>query len=189
MLELDALVEKASELEPLPATVSRLASVVASDDSSAQDVAEVISFDPRMTAVLLRYVNSAAGDSRYSIDTVQGAVTRLGMGAVLEIAMANTVRRQLNVSMPEFGLAAGDLWRHSVASALAAESLQRCCSTRITPETFTAALLYDIGKLVLCRFLDPELLGYLARAPPMAVVPPWRRSARFWECITASWAA
>lgn len=165
MLELDALVERANELEPLPATVSRLASVVSSDDSSVRDVSEIVSFDPKLTAALIRYANSAAtAAGRGAVETVDAAVTRLGMGVVLEVATANSVRAKLQAALPEFDMSAGALWRHAVATALAAEWLGRVRRGVVPPETFTAALLHDVGKLVLARFLDRDLLDYLERA-------------------------
>jgi len=165
MLELDALVEKANELEPLPATVSRLARVVSTEDSSVHDVTEIISFDPKLTAALLRYANSAiAAGGRRNVVTVDAAVTRLGLGVVLEVATANSIRTKLQAALPEFDLSAGELWRHAVATALAAEWLGRARRAAVPPETFTAALLHDVGKLVLARFLDRDLLDYLARS-------------------------
>ena len=53
------------------------------------------------------------------------------------------------------------MWRHSVAAALAAELASLVCTARILPESFTAALLHDIGHLVLSRHLEPELIAFL----------------------------
>lgn len=58
----------------------------------------------------------------------------------------------------------GELWRHSVAAALAAESAPAFCDIELPPETYAAALLHDVGKLVLARFLEPSVLQLLAAA-------------------------
>jgi len=80
------------------------------------------------------------------------------------LGFGTKVRQQLQQAVPEFGLAENMLWRHSVAAALAAESMGSLCKAQIPPESYAAALLHDIGKLVLARFLDPDLLSYLQRA-------------------------
>jgi HD-like signal output (HDOD) protein len=49
-----------------------------------------------------------------------------------------------------------------VAASLGAELLAPRASERPPPETATAALLHDVGKLVMARFLDPALLAALA---------------------------
>ena len=164
MLDLNALVERASDLEPLPASVTRLAGLVASEESSVGEIAEVVAFDQGLTAKLLRHANSAQAAGRDPLTTVNAAIVRLGTGQVLELATAFTVRRRLDVAIPEFGIEEGQFWRHSVTCALAAESMGSVLRRRIVPEAFTAALLHDVGKLVLSRFLDPERLEFLARS-------------------------
>jgi len=42
--------------------------------------------------------------------------------------------------------------------------LQALAKVPTPPETFTAALLHDVGKLVMGRFLSPEILGLIRRA-------------------------
>jgi HD-like signal output (HDOD) protein len=51
-----------------------------------------------------------------------------------------------------------------VASALAAESAPAFCDVELPPETYAAALLHDVGKLVLARYLEADVLKVLALA-------------------------
>ena len=62
-------------------------------------------------------------------------------------ATAGGVRGTFARAIPEYGLSEGELWRHSVGSALAAESAQSFCDVPLPPETYAAALLHDTGKL------------------------------------------
>jgi putative nucleotidyltransferase with HDIG domain len=87
----------------------------------------------------------------------------MGLGAVLSVAIAASMRDRFYKPIPAYGLAEGALWRHSVATAVGAECLAAVCRIRVPPPAFTAALLHDIGKLVLCRFLDDDLLADLER--------------------------
>jgi HD-like signal output (HDOD) protein len=80
------------------------------------------------------------------------------------VATANSVRAKLQTALPEFDISAGALWRHAVGTALATEWLGRTRRAVVPPESFTAALLHDVGKLVLARFLDRDLLDYLERS-------------------------
>jgi putative nucleotidyltransferase with HDIG domain len=57
-----------------------------------------------------------------------------------------------------YNLSENELWRHSVAAALASEHLQKFTSVPIPPSAFSAALMHDIGKLVLGRHLGHETL-------------------------------
>jgi HD-like signal output (HDOD) protein len=66
--------------------------------------------------------------------------------------------------VPAYHLAAGELWHTAMLGALAAEVLIDYSTLHVPPETVSAALLADIGKVVLSRCLDQETLEYLQRA-------------------------
>jgi HD-like signal output (HDOD) protein len=78
--------------------------------------------------------------------------------------MACCIGPQFKRALPEYGLSEGDLWRHSVAASLAAEITMAMAANPVPAEAVTAALLHDVGKLVLARFLTPDLLRALAEA-------------------------
>jgi HD-like signal output (HDOD) protein len=163
-LDLDAVVASALRLEPLPTSVSRLAVLVSDDDSAMRDIVEVISFDQALTANLLRRANSASSASRSAIKTVHEAVVRLGTGIVLSLAMSTTVGERLSGAIPEYGLGEHELWAHSVRASLAADLLRSRAKVPVPIESSTAALLHDVGKLILARHLGPEILDLLAAA-------------------------
>jgi len=128
------------------------------------DVEQVVSLDPALTGRVLQFANSAASASLVPVSTVRSAVVRLGVGAVLSFATASAAQKQLRRALPEYGLSEGALWEHSIAAALGAELLPSLASQPIPPEAFTAALLHDVGKIVLARFLDAATLEQLAAA-------------------------
>ena len=164
MLDLHQLIAKAYDLDPIPMSGTKLANLVADPESSLESIIQVVSLDQALTARVLRAANSAASAARSQITTVKDAVVRLGRSAIVTLGFGAKVRQQLQQPLPEFGLAENVLWRHSVAAALAVESMGVFSKAPIPPESYAAALLHDIGKLVLARFLDPETLLYLRRA-------------------------
>ena len=60
MIDATALVKAAHGLDPLPATVGRLASLVVRPDWSLNEAAHLVEFDAALTGRLLRLANSAA---------------------------------------------------------------------------------------------------------------------------------
>jgi HD-like signal output (HDOD) protein len=159
-----ALIAAARTLDPMPRSVARLATVIARGDWAISEIEEIVSFDPALSGRLLQFANSAASASLVPVVTVRSAVIRMGVGTLLAFATATTTRRQLQRAIPEYGLGEDDLWKHSVAAALAAELMQPFTRSPIPPEAFTAAILHDIGKLVLARFIDPPHLAALSAA-------------------------
>lgn len=71
-----------------PESVSRLTQLVARQDSAVDEIVRVIEKDPGLSARLLRVANPRAADeSEYTIDTVDGALMRNGIGCALLLAM------------------------------------------------------------------------------------------------------
>jgi len=164
MLDHTRLVRAAESLDPVPVSVTQLLSVVARDNFSVGDVEQVIAYDQALTGRLLRVANSWAAASLMPIGTVKDAVIRVGVGPVVSMAMAACIGPSFRRALPEYGLSEDELWRHAVASSLAAEVLSAMSRRPVPPEAATAALLHDVGKLVLARFLTPDLLTGLADA-------------------------
>lgn len=156
-----AMIEPAEidKLTPMPASLARLAEVVGHPDTSVAEVSAVVELDQALTANVLRLANSAWSAASTTIDTVRGAVLRLGAGRILEIAVGERVAGQMNRACPGYELGEHELWRHSVAAALATEQLKNFAREPVPGVAFTAALLHDIGKLVLGRHLSAEMIA------------------------------
>jgi len=159
VIDVDELARAASELEPLAPSVTRLATLVCAGAPELGQVVEIVQYDQALTASLLRSANSSWSASRAEITTVRDAVIRLGASPVLALTLGRNVRGRIDRALPAYGLREGELWRHSVAASLAAELLTPRAAHRPPPEAATAALLHDVGKLVMARFLDPDQLA------------------------------
>jgi HD-like signal output (HDOD) protein len=161
---LDEAIHAAERLEALPPTLSRLALLVADSDTEVRAIVEAIAFDPALASVLLRFANSAASAANTPIVTVRAAVIRVGRASILSLALGTAVRGWMSEAMPEYGLAESALWRSAVLSAIAAEVISARAKIQPPQEVGVAALLADIGKLVMHRVLDDEVLDWLRQA-------------------------
>jgi HD-like signal output (HDOD) protein len=157
MLNHDEIIRLADQLEPLPPSCARLAGMVTQEDPDLLEVSEIFRQDPVLTAKLLRLANSAAYGAPRTIGTVKEAVVRLGSVAVFGLAVGVASRPKLDTRIPGYDLAAGELWRHSLAAAMTTNVLTIYLSGRIPPLAFASSLLHDVGKLVLGRMLTTDL--------------------------------
>lgn len=164
MIDLQQVTQAANDLDPLPASATRLAALVDNPDVGIDQIAEVIAFDQALTMKMLRAANSVASASATVVTSVYEAVSRMGAAQVIAFAVASHAKSILTKAVPGYGLSENQLWRHSVLAALAAEVLPRVTRVAVPPDAFTAALLHDIGKLVLNRFLTPEVVALIRRA-------------------------
>jgi len=164
LVDLDALVERAQELAPLPASALRLAGLLADEDWDVAAVCEIVRFDEALTGRLLGAANSARSAPRAPITSVDQAVARLGAGVVLSLGIGPSVRPVMQAAVPEYGLDEGELWRHSVAAALTVDEARRFSKWPVEPHAFAAALLHDVGKLALARLVPTEALTSMSAA-------------------------
>jgi putative nucleotidyltransferase with HDIG domain len=158
------LLASAEGLGAMPVTVTQLATLVSDPNHQLREVVDLVSLDQALTASLLRRANSASLGARAQIKTVRDAAVRLGSGTILAIALASTVSGKMRRALPAYGLAEGQLWRQSVAAAVAAEAIRAHAKVEVPCEAPTAALLHDFGKVVLSHHFGPQVLALLSRA-------------------------
>ena len=164
LVDLESLIHEAHELEPLPQSAVRLAGILSSEDWDIDAIQEIVRLDEALTGRLLSAANSARSGARAEITSVEQAIVRLGAATVLSLAVGAAVRGPLQRALPILGAGEGELWRHSVASALATELARKHIKRQVPPQAFATALLHDIGKLVLERHLDEHAAAYLQRS-------------------------
>lgn len=141
------------DLKPIPAVANQLLAVVDNKDSSMQDIANVIQYDPVITASILKTCNSAYFGLKHPAESIKDAVNMLGTDQVIELALIKSGAQALSGSQEGYGLAEGDMWRYSVSSAVVAKQVAVKLSLKNKNTIFTSALLKDIGKIILEKYV------------------------------------
>lgn len=154
MTSLNGILEQIDLLAPIPAIASQIITKSEDPDSSLSEIADLIANDPALTANLLKICNSAYFSLPRKVESVKDAVAWVGLDQIVELVLTNSVSANFNKGLEGYGLGEGELWRHAVTSAHIAKSLaQRYGASQNKHLIFTAALLKDIGKLILGRFV------------------------------------
>jgi HD-like signal output (HDOD) protein len=157
MDNLSAILKKVGQLEPIPPVIHKVLELADDPESSLKDLMDVVERDPALTANLLRTVNSAHMGLSVKIDSVRQAVSMLGLQEVVEMVLSQNLSGNLKKSQKGYGLAKGDLWRQSLAVAMMARTLASQRDLMSLPAIYTAALLKDIGKVILHEFVADQL--------------------------------
>ncbi|MCU0538840.1 MAG: HDOD domain-containing protein, partial [Desulfobacterales bacterium] len=100
--------------------------------------------------------NSAYFGIPTQVGSVRQAVMLLGAKRLTHMVIAACASTLMDRPVPGYDLPPGELWRHSLAVSVAAQGLVRELRLGAGEEIFTAALLHDVGKIVLGRFLQDE---------------------------------
>lgn len=154
MKALQKIVQDIAQLKPIPRIVNKILEIQQNPDGSMKELARVIAHDAMTTANLLKAANSAYYGRPTAFDSVQQAIVFLGMDEVVDLILMSNSASNLKRPQKGYGLEAGALWRYSAASAMIARDLARATTPANPHLIFTAALLKDIGKVVLEQYVS-----------------------------------
>jgi HD-like signal output (HDOD) protein len=146
-MDVEELVSRIGGLPMMPGVAQRAFSLILDPESSMKSLAEVVSLDPSLAGLVLRWANSAYYGLTYPASTVQQAVTRLGQDTVYRLVLTASMSTVLERPAPGYALEKGDLWRHSVGVAAGARIIAAKFGKEVSDNAYTTGLLCDIGKL------------------------------------------
>lgn len=170
---LKAVISRLRTVPSLPPVYMAIMSELRNEEASSRKIGELLSKDGGMVAKILQLVNSPFFGFRVAVTEPAHAVQLLGLEAVRGLVLSAHVFEQLDLrTVTRFRL--GKVWRHSVATAASARSIAGStrASAETQGETFTAALLHDIGKLVLAASLADDY-GVIVEQAEADRLPTW----------------
>ncbi|MDJ0767466.1 MAG: GGDEF domain-containing protein [Ilumatobacter sp.] len=142
-----------------PAVAARLIEIADDPNVGLNDIFEVLKTDPVLSARLLRLANSPLYARRRRTETLQQAVMKLGIDAVLTAALSLTLFSDQSAFGAD-GLSFQSQWTSSVHAAVSAQVLASQCLLVTPSDAFLAALVQEIGILVIDR-LESETYAEL----------------------------
>jgi putative nucleotidyltransferase with HDIG domain len=157
-------IDELAQLPVLDATVLRVLDALDDPESTTADLVRVLEADPTFAANLLRYANSAARSHPIRARTIRQAVMLVGRRALRQLALETATYRFIELA-PGNNASRGDLHLHALGVAGAAQAAASRLG-RPTEVPHLAALLHDIGKLVLPLAFGDEACEAIARRHP-----------------------
>lgn len=139
--QLKAITKRIQTLPTLPQVVQELTKMVESPDVTAKDVGRLISSDQVLSAKVLKLVNSPFYGFPGRISSISHAIILLGFNVIKGVVLSASVFDLMEKSMV-------GLWEHSIGSAIISGRISRSLGVSEPEEISTAALLHDIGKVL-----------------------------------------
>jgi putative nucleotidyltransferase with HDIG domain len=155
--QIDRIMAEVKLFPSMPGVAAKLLTLSNNSDADPSQVEEILRYDPGLTANILRLTNSAYFGLPSRVGSVKQAVVLLGWRRLRQLVIFSCVNALMDKSVPGYDLPPGGLWRHSIAVSVAAEGLVKELNVMAHQEVFTAALLHDLGKLVLGSFVKEEI--------------------------------
>lgn len=156
-----AMVENVLQLISLPEIYLRLQNTIDDPLHSRQQIADVITYDPALSARVLRIANSSYYSFPNEIETVVSAVGIIGELDLRNLVLATTVVGSMS-SLNYKGIDIDAFWLHSLRCAISARLIAKSVNGHNPEILFLAGMLHDLGILVIYQ-QNPTLAGSIAR--------------------------
>lgn len=144
----DEVVRELRHLPSAPKVLPRLKQLLCDGNSEMHEIVALIRLDPGIVARVLQLANSAYFSKGVRCFTVDEAVHRVGYGQIYELVSYAVASQVLVRPLEVYGIEADDLWKMSVAGALAAELLaERTAQDRNA--AYTVGLLHCVGMVAI----------------------------------------
>jgi len=141
-LEIRRNLETTHSIPTLPGVVKKLSQLADNDRASVQEMARLISSDQALSGKVLRLVNSPFYGFPGRVSTVSNALILLGVNVVKGLVVSSSIFDIMEKTVI-------GLWEHSLGAAVAANLIAQRLKLKEAEEISTAALLHDIGKVVI----------------------------------------
>lgn len=152
----------APNLPTLPAVAVRVLELTSQPEVSLRELASVIENDPAIASKVLRTVNSSFYGLSRKCGSIQQALAFLGMQTVKALVLGFSLARSIDGGgLDEVSFDFLDYWRRSIYSAAAARQIALLAKRCDPDEAFVAALVQDIGTVVMWRAFGDRYLQTL----------------------------
>jgi len=153
-LDVRKIIQSVDQLYPMPTSVTRVIKALEDPSVGAFTISELIGLDQALASTALKMANSVTFGYSKECSNLQDAVVRLGFKRIKTIMLGAASFSNLNQPLNGYNLKFGELWNHSVATAMAAQWLARKFGKSDPEEAYVAGLLHDIGKGLLNQYLE-----------------------------------
>jgi len=163
-LELRKRVEKLRALPSSPAVLKPLLELLRqpADNISLERVVQLVSYEKTIAAQLLRIANSPLYGRASPAESIQAAISTLGIQRIEDILVGNCIGNV--IPHDKWVVDPGVFWRHSFGCALVCREFAERIAYPDIEKAYLAGLLHDIGIIVNSLAYTEDYRAVLAAA-------------------------
>lgn len=147
--EIKNTIRDVKSLPTLPGVVIKLTTLADNDKATLEEMSRLISSDQVLSAKVLRLVNSPFYGFPGRVSTVSHALILLGVNVVKGLAISSSIFDMMEKNTV-------GLWEHSLGCGVASSIITRKLNVPEGEEVATAALLHDLGKVIMKMKLQED---------------------------------
>jgi len=149
-------IEGLRSVSTIPVVLQKILEVVDDDDSSIEELEEVLKRDQALISRIVAISNAAFYGQSRRVESISQAILILGFNMVKCLAVSVSILGSVGSSHPLFDIKR--LWLHSFKVANASVVIADKCDVVGREMAFLAGLLHDIGRAILFQLFGEEYL-------------------------------
>ena len=134
------------KLPPQPKIILAINREIQSDSASIQRIAELVSQDAALSAKVLKVVNSPLFGVRQEIDSINFAVSRMGMKNFYCVVLSSCLRDSMGIDKKT-----ERLWQHTALVAKLCESIAKKVSGVAPEKAYMVGLFHDAAIPIIAK--------------------------------------
>ncbi len=155
---LERIFQRVELIPTFPKVAQQALEILREDDIDFNQLEQVIKSDPGIVANFLKIANSPAFSRYQKISRLKDAFLVLGVNQIRFILLASISEKYFKTDLDGYGVTAKEIWLHSIITGCIAEEI--ALKVGLFPEdmekVYIAAILHDIGKIVLDLYLNVD---------------------------------
>jgi putative nucleotidyltransferase with HDIG domain len=148
------LLREVKVLPPAPEVLPKVLEALRHEQTSLDEIGELVALDPALTAKLLHYCNGVYFAGANPVASVPEAIGRVGFQTIFTLVSVMTGAKCFNPPDAS-GISGAQLWKHSLTTAFLCKFIAEDLGVD-NNLLFTAGLLHDIGRVVLAHAKGAE---------------------------------
>lgn len=143
-------------LPSLPATTLKIRQALSNENTTIDDLAQLISKDPALSALLMKTAASPLYRTVQQPKSIRDVIALLGMPAIDNLAMVHSVKSVFMLRSPTLKKFFKHTWRRLAIKASFASLLAQKIGFRPADQPMIAALLTEVGSLAVLSALQEQ---------------------------------
>ncbi len=157
MITIQEILKEINYLPVFNHVAQKALQILADDMYSPKELAATIKYDAALTANILKVSNSAYFAHSIRISDIATAINFLGKNQLYSIISISAAQKYFTESdLGGYEINPGELWDQSLSVAIISEEVRRFAPEVDGNTLFISALLHDIGKIVLSKYIHGE---------------------------------
>lgn len=177
-MSMSPLIKFANKSFTLPETCLKLRELLDDPMSGSEEMAQVMSLDPSLSAKVLKLANSSLFRFPSQITSISKALSIIGGEAAYNVSMAETANLAFKALTSE-RINFKAFWENAVCTGLIARSIAQQMQLRGSERFFVMGILMNFGELVCATKLDNKYAKYQSLLPTLMPLEAQRKAFGF----------